>query len=77
MRPDQVAQSFIQSDLENLRGYEDCTTPLGNLFQGLIVFTIKKLFPVSSQNLSCDSVVGNTFCHVGPGISGALSTSDF
>ena len=83
VRPDQVAQGFIQSGLENLcEGCEDCIASLGNLFQGLVVLTVH--VPVSSQNPSCFnyhkkrvSVVGNAFCHVGPGISGALSASDF
>lgn len=50
MRLDRVAKGFIQSGLENLKGCKDCTASLGNLFQGSIVLTIKKLFPVSIKN---------------------------
>lgn len=84
MRLDRVAKGFIQSGLENLKGCKDCTASLGNLFQGSIVLTIKKLFPVSSQNLCWFnyhkkhvSVAGNTFSHAGPDISGALNASSF
>lgn len=84
MRPDQVAEGFIQSGLENVKGCEDCLASLWATRSGFDCPHNKKPFPASSQNLSCFnyhnkhvSVVGNTFCHVGPDISGALSASDF